>query len=95
MRALMEHAVAALPSDMRLPFLLHEVEGVSIRQIAADLSLNQITVKTRLFRARRRLRASLEAELRGGFETVFPFDGARCVGMADRVVNALSKAGRL
>lgn len=93
MRALMERAVAALPSDLRLPFLLHEVEGVPVRQIAADLSLNPITVKTRLFRARRRLRDALEAELRGGFETVFPFDGARCAGMADRVVAAL-RGGR-
>lgn len=95
MRALMERAVAALPSDMRLPFLLHEVEGVSIRQIAADLSINPITVKTRLFRARRRLRAALEAELRGGFNAVFPFDGARCADMADRVVAALRETGRL
>lgn len=95
MRALMERAVAALPSEMRLPFLLHEVEGVRIREIAADLSLNPITVKTRLFRARRRLRAAMEAELRGGFDTVFPFDGARCAGMADRVVNALRETGEL
>ena len=94
-RAIMERAVAALPSDMRLPFLLHEVEGVPVRQIAADLSLNPITVKTRLFRARRRLRTALEAELRGGFETVFPFDGARCAGMADRVVDALRADGNL
>lgn len=94
MRVLMERAVAALPSDMRLPFLLYEVEGVPVRQIAADLSLNPITVKTRLFRARRRLRAALESELRGGFDTVFPFDGARCAGMADRVINALRETGR-
>lgn len=95
MRALMERTVAALPSEMRLPFLMHEVEGVPVRQIAADLSLNPITVKTRLFRARRRLRAALEAELRGGFDAVFPFDGARCAGMADRVVNALGETGQL
>lgn len=89
MRILMERAVAALPSDMRLPFLMYEVEGISVRNIAADLSLNPITVKTRLFRARRRLRAALEKELRGGFDAVFPFDGARCAGMANKVVNAL------
>lgn len=89
MRGLMERAVAALPSDLRLPFLMHEVEGVGIRQIAADLSVNPITVKTRLFRARRRLRAALEAELRGGFDAVFPFDGARCAGMADKIIRAL------
>jgi RNA polymerase sigma-70 factor (ECF subfamily) len=35
------------------------------------------------------LRAALEARLRGSFGTVFPFDGARCARMADRVVLAL------
>lgn len=89
MRKVLERAVAALLENMRLPFLMHEVEGMKIREIAADLSLNPITVKTRLFRARRILRRSLESELCGGFEALFPFDGARCAGMADRVVEAL------
>jgi RNA polymerase sigma-70 factor (ECF subfamily) len=35
------------------------------------------------------LRTALEARLRGSFSTVFPFDGARCARMADRVVLAL------
>lgn len=39
------------------------------------------------------LRAALEARLRGGFEAVFPFDGARCARMADRVVAGLRTAG--
>ncbi|WP_366556446.1 RNA polymerase sigma factor [Aquibaculum sediminis] len=95
LRALMEQAVAQLPSDLRLPFLLYEVEGMSIQKIAGDLSLNPITVKTRLFRARRRLRAVIEAEILGGFDAIFPFDGLRCAGMADRVVTALKKAGHL
>jgi len=46
-------------------------------------------VRTRLFRARRRLRQALETRLRGGFDTVFPFDGARCARMADRVIAGL------
>lgn len=93
-RALLEEALARLPPDLRLPFLLHEAEGQPILAIARDLGLNPITVRTRLFRARRRLRAALEARLRGGFETVFPFDGARCARMADRVVAALRGRGR-
>ncbi|MCT8973900.1 RNA polymerase sigma factor [Microbaculum marinisediminis] len=93
MRGVLEAAVADLPSDLRLPFLLYEVEGMAIRDIAHDLSLNPITVKTRLFRARRRLRATLEQQVHGGFGTIFPFDGMRCVAMADRVV-AMLKAQR-
>lgn len=95
MRGLLEHAVAALPPDLRLPFLMRESEGMSILSIARDLSLNPVTVKTRLFRARRRLRSALEENVKGGFDAIFPFDGARCVGMADRVVSRLKSGGHL
>ncbi|PVH29155.1 RNA polymerase sigma factor [Pararhodobacter oceanensis] len=95
MRVYLEDAVAQLPRDLRLPFLMFESEDMSIRAIARDLQLNPITVKTRLFRARRRLRQSLEARLKGGFEAIFPFDGARCACMADRVVAALQNTKRL
>ncbi|WP_339745867.1 RNA polymerase sigma factor [uncultured Maricaulis sp.] len=89
LRGILETAVAALPADLRLPFLLHEAEGMKLKEIAQDLSLNPLTVKTRLFRARRQLRAALEDKLRGGFSSVFPFDGARCANMADRVIARL------
>jgi len=93
-RSLLEQAVAGLPPDLRLPFLLHHAESMSIRDIARDLSLNQITVKTRLFRARRRLRQALEEYVQGGFDAIFPFDGTRCSGMANRVVAGLRSAPR-
>lgn len=92
---ILEVAVAGLTPELRLPFLLHEVEGMKIRDIARDLSLNPITVKTRLFRARRQLRAALEERLQGGFGSVFPFDGARCAHMADTVVARLVAKGAL
>lgn len=90
---MIEAAVGKLPPDLRLVFLLREGEGMSVLAIARDLSLNPITVKTRLFRARRRLRAALEARMRGGFEAIFPFDGARCARMADWVVAVLKTNG--
>lgn len=94
-RALLEQAVAELPPDLRLAFLLHEAEGLSVQDIARDLSLNPVTVRTRLFRARLRLRGAVERRIRGGFEAIFPFDGARCTGMADRVCAGLRKMGKL
>lgn len=95
MRGILEDAVAHLPSDLRLPFLMREAENMSVLAIAHDLSLNPITVKTRLFRARRRLRTTLESRIQGGFDAIFPFDGARCVGMADRVVVKLKASKHL
>lgn len=91
MRAFLEGAVAQLPPDLRLPFLLRETENMSILAIARDLSLNPITVKTRLFRARRRLRIALEERIQGGFDAIFPFDGMRCADMSDRVVAELKR----
>ena len=94
-RAILEHLVALLPSELRLVFLLREAEGLSVMAIAQDLLLNPVTVKTRLFRARRRLRTALEARLNGGFDSIFPFDGARCANMADRVIDQLRRAGQM
>ncbi|MSU91027.1 RNA polymerase sigma factor [Rhodobacteraceae bacterium 2CG4] len=92
-RALLETAIAGLPPELRLPFLLHEVEGMKLREIARALSVNPVTLRTRMFRARRQLRAALAEQVSGGFEAVFPFGGARCARMADRVIAAL-RAGR-
>ncbi len=88
-RVLLEQAIAGLPPDLRLPFLMHEVEGMRLSEIAQDLSINQVTLRTRMFRARRQLRAALADHVAGGFDTVFPFDGARCARMADRVIERL------
>ena len=92
-RSLVERAVADLPPDLRLTFILRETEGLSTADTASQLQINRITVKTRLFRARLLLRASLEQTVRGGFDEIFPFNGMRCVHMADRVVTALKADG--
>lgn len=95
MSGILEVVVAGLSPDLRLPFVLHEVEGMKIRDIAGDLSLNPITVKTRLFRARRQLRAALEQKLQGEFSCIFPFNGACCAHMADTVIARLVSKGEL
>jgi RNA polymerase sigma-70 factor (ECF subfamily) len=94
-RGFVEAAVAGLPPDLRLTFILRETEGLSTAAIAHQLEISPVTVKTRLFRARLRLRAALEKQVRGGFDAIFPFDGKRCVDMGDRVVAGLTMKGRL
>lgn len=88
-RALIEAAVGELPPDLRLVFLLHEACGTSLHDIARDLSLPLGTVKTRLMRARHRLRRIITNRIHGGFETIFPFAGTRCSAMADGVLALL------
>ncbi|MCC6736754.1 MAG: RNA polymerase sigma factor, partial [Bauldia sp.] len=69
------------------------VEGLDIEETANQLGIRPETVKTRLFRARRLLRTALESRLAAGLSDVFPFDGARCNSMADRVLARLGLAG--
>ena len=52
-------AVMALDKRYRLPVLLHYYEGYSQKEIAGLLSLPEETVRTRLFRARGKLKATL------------------------------------
>ncbi len=91
-RIFLERAIDALPEPYRLTYVLREVEEMSTREVADLLGINPITVKTRLLRARRRLRDEVRQHLASEFSGVFPFDGARCAHMADRVIGALRAA---
>lgn len=95
LRRILEEVVDGLPHELRLVFVLSETEGMTNREIARDLELSPITVKTRLFRARRWIRTDLEHRVKGGFDAIFPFDGARCANMAERVVQILTEQGHL
>jgi RNA polymerase sigma-70 factor (ECF subfamily) len=91
MQALLEELIDALPDPFRVVFVLREVEDMSTDEVASHLDIKPATVKTRLFRARKLLREALEARFAGGFAQLYPFDGARCSGMADRVVARLAR----
>ncbi|MHA6690992.1 RNA polymerase sigma factor [Devosia sp. A449] len=92
MRKLLEHAIDQLPEAFRLVFILRDVEGLSIAEAASQLGIKPETVKTRLHRARQLLRTTIEQQIAGSFADVFPFDGARCDSMADKVIAALASA---
>jgi len=59
-------AIAALPDPYRRPVELFHVKGLSVGETAAELSLNQNTVKTHLARGRALLQKRLETRLREG-----------------------------
>jgi RNA polymerase sigma-70 factor (ECF subfamily) len=63
-RANLEQSVEALPQSLRVVFLLRDVEGLSTRDAAEILDLSETAVKTRLSRARLRLRELLSAYYR-------------------------------
>ncbi|MBY3034841.1 RNA polymerase sigma factor [Rhizobium laguerreae] len=88
-RHLLENAVDELPDDFRAMFVLRDVEGMSTDEAASYLGIRPETAKTRLHRARKMMRRSIEKQLSGAFSALFPFDGARCAFMVDRVIAAL------
>ncbi len=89
-RKLLEHAVAALPDAFRTVFVLREVEGLSSEETAEILDVPVATVKTRLFRSRRRLQEMLAPELGTMLSGTFPFAGNDCAALTERVLAALS-----
>jgi RNA polymerase sigma-70 factor, ECF subfamily len=58
-RAHLDEAVNKLPYTLRIVFILREIEGLSTKETADVLELSETAVKTRLSRARLRLREEL------------------------------------
>ena len=88
-RALLEHAIDALPENFRTVFMLRAVEGMDVRETADCLGVNSATVRTRLFRAQRLLRAGLSHRLNGESTEIFDFGAERCDGVVAYVMSRL------
>jgi RNA polymerase sigma-70 factor (ECF subfamily) len=89
LRRLLEHAIADLPDPFRTTFVLREIEGLSVEDTAEVLEIPPATVKTRLLRARRRLQQALAPEVHEALTGTFPFAGADCAALTERVMAAL------
>ncbi len=55
-----QEALVAMPEQQRRAILLREWQGLSYREVAAELGLSQSAVETLIFRARRSLARALE-----------------------------------
>jgi len=93
LRLLIEDAVAELPEAFRLAFVLREVEGLDTEEAAAILGVGTETVRSRLHRAKKRLRARLDKEFASLLDESFPFAGARCAALVRRVMTRLRAEG--
>jgi RNA polymerase sigma-70 factor, ECF subfamily len=58
-RAALDRAIQRLPEILRIVFVLRDIEGLSIQETTEALDLSEAAVKTRLLRARLRLRDDL------------------------------------
>jgi RNA polymerase sigma-70 factor (ECF subfamily) len=87
--SMLERAIDALPDVYRIVLVARVIEEMSVEETAELYGLKPETVKTRLHRARAMLRQGLEQKFGPLLTQTFPFDGARCERMADRVIARL------
>ena len=88
-RRAIETAVAALPPAFRAVFMMRAIEQMSIEETASCLDIPADTVKTRFHRANRLLRQALTAQFAAILDGAFPFAGARCDQLMNRVLDRL------
>lgn len=58
-KAHLDEAIQALPASLRVVFVLRDMQGLSTQEVGEVLNLSETAIKTRLSRARLRLRQDL------------------------------------
>jgi RNA polymerase sigma-70 factor (ECF subfamily) len=81
----LERFIDELPEHFRTVFILRAVGQLSLKETAQVLDLREVTVRTRLHRARRYLRKLVYAHFGEAVSDVFQFGSWRC----DRIVSVV------
>jgi RNA polymerase sigma-70 factor, ECF subfamily len=89
-RQALEEAIDALPEVFRTVFVLRAIEGISGIETAACLGINETTVRTRLYRAQRRLRIDWAQHAPAERGEIFELTGGRADHIVSRVLSRLS-----
>ncbi len=86
-KQLLEKAVMKLEPKYRIVYILREVEGLSMRDVADCLELSESNVKVRLHRAKKKIRKHL---LRIASDTdILEFGNANCDAIVEKVLTLL------
>ena len=88
-RRFLERAIDDLPEAFRTVFVMRDIEEATTAETATLLGIRQQTVKTRLHRARRMLRAALGENIGAALKDAFPFDRPRCDRLVKKVLDQL------
>ncbi|MCO5163983.1 MAG: RNA polymerase sigma factor [Mesorhizobium sp.] len=86
---IVERATDNLPDIYRTVFVARVIEGLSIDETAQLLGIRPETVKTRLHRARARVRTQLDEQIGPVLMDAFPFAGQRCERLTTAVMKRL------
>lgn len=90
-REAVEAAITSLPEDFRLPLVLKDILGLSLAEIAPILGLKEATVKTRVHRARLKIRAALEEVLPRRPSTPFAYEKQVCLDLLQTKQEAIDR----
>jgi len=88
-RRALEQAIGALPEVFRTVFVLRVVEGISGIETAASLGVHETTVRTRLYRAHRRMEAETVHRVRAA-PLLLDLSPARLERLVSRVLRPRS-----
>lgn len=89
-RQALEQAIDGLPEVFRTVFVLRAIEGISGIETAACLGINETTVRTRLYRAQRRLRIDWAQHAPAERGEIFELTGNRADHIVSRVLSRLN-----
>jgi RNA polymerase sigma-70 factor (ECF subfamily) len=78
LRSVLIAAVDSLPEDLRIVFVLREVDGLSTIEAGEILQISTEAIRVRLHRARVILRSRVEKALGEEVRSLFEFAGTRC-----------------
>jgi len=93
-RQMLEQAIDALPEVFRTVFVLRAIEGISGIETAACLGINETTVRTRLYRAQRRMKIDWSQHAPAEKSELFDLTADRGDHIVGRVLGRLNSGAR-
>lgn len=93
-RQMLEQAIDALPEVFRTVFVLRAIEGISGIETAACLGINETTVRTRLYRAQRRMKIDWSQHAPAEKSELFDLSADRGDHIVGRVLGRLNGGAR-
>lgn len=87
LKVLLENAINALPRNLRIVYVLREIQHLTTDEAAACLGVSTGSVKVMLHRARERLKSTL-LESEAGLE-LFPYRAEFCDPLTARIMSAI------
>ncbi len=89
LKNILEQSIDQLPAKYRTVYMMREIEEMSSKETAEALNISEANVKVRLFRAKNKLRKTLEGSAK--ITEAFEFMGERCDNLVLDVMQEISR----